>query len=257
MKSSIVIFESGIDEGIISRNKKFYDGALSQEEMNKIFLDTRIKLGNKFGFDGRKIFQVKQKTESNPSDYPDGEYVVLTDKHMKKDDYWYEEIPGDILIISQEYPNIVVGNQMADCPILIVEDRRLKVTALSHCGATYINRNLPVQTVEALEKEFSSNLEDIYVYVGSCAKKESYIYDTYPVWATNKKIWDKNIIEVDGKYHIDLISAIVKSLKEKGITHIEVSDKDTITDPKFYSHYASVRGDKRKFGQNFVGFFYK
>lgn len=257
MKSSIEIFESGILEGIVSRNKKFYDERLSQEEINKIFLDTRIRLGNKFHFDGKKIFQAKQKKESNPNDYPDGKYVVLTDEYMKKDDFWYEEIPADILIISSKYPNIVVGNQMADCPILIIEDRRLKVTALSHCGATYINRNLPVQTIECLEKEFSSNMEDLYVYIGSCAKKESYIYDTYPTWATNKKIWEKNIIEVNGKYHIDLISSIVQALKEKGLKHIEVSEKDTITDPKFYSHYASSRGNKKKLGQNFVGFFYK
>jgi len=26
----------------------------------------------------------------------------------------------------------------------------------------------------------NSNIDDIYVYVGSCIKKESYIYDCYP-----------------------------------------------------------------------------
>ena len=76
---------------------------------------------------------------------------------------------------------------MSDCPILIIEDRKLGVTAISHCGAVYINRYLPLQTVEALEKEYGSKPENLYAYIGSHIHKENYIYETYPKWATNKE----------------------------------------------------------------------
>lgn len=257
MKSQIIIFESGVSDGIMSRNKKFYSDDLNQDEINKIFLQTRIKLGEKYNFDGYKIFQALQKTETNKIVYPDGKYIVLNEKNMTNNDYWYEQLPADILIISNKFKNIVVGNQMADCPIVIVEDRKLGATALSHCGATYINRKLPVQTVQALQKEFNSNINDLYVYIGSCAKKESYVYDNYPSWATNDEVWANNIINKDNRYYIDITGAIVDQLKEIGIKHIDISEKDTITNNEFYSHRGASLGKKLKLGQNFVGFFYK
>lgn len=256
MKSQIRIFETGKKEGIISRNKKFYSENLSQDEINKKFLETRISAGKMNNFDGKKMFQALQKTPTNNIDYPDGKYIVLLDKHMKKEDYWYEDLPADILIISNKFPNIVVGNQMADCPIVIAEDRVLGVTALAHCGASYINRYLPVQTIQALQKEYNSKLENIYVYITSCASKESYIYDCYPKWATNKEIWENSIIKINNNYHIDMLNAIINQLKKIGVTNIEYSKEDTVTSEKFYSHSAYSKGNESKKGQNFVGFYY-
>ena len=37
MDSKIKIFETGIKDGIMSRNKKFYNKNLTQPEINKIF----------------------------------------------------------------------------------------------------------------------------------------------------------------------------------------------------------------------------
>lgn len=257
MKSQIKIFETGIEDGIMSRNKKFYKEGLSQEEINKIFYKNRQKAGNKFGFKGEKMFQANQKTNNNNVNYTDGKYIVIKDEHLNKEDYWEENLPADILIISNKYKHIVVGNQMADCPIVIIEDRKLGVTALAHCGVSYIDRQLPKQIVESLEKEYNSKPENLYAYIGSCAKKESYVYDKYPQWATNKKVWDENIEEKDNKYYIDTVGAIIKQLEEKGIKNIEESPYDTVQSDKYYSHSASYKGKKEKFGQNFVGFFYK
>ena len=257
MKSQIEIFETGIKDGIMSKNKKFYKENLTQEEINKIFLETRLKFAKKYNLNGLHIFQALQKTPLNKLNYPDGKYIVISEENMTKDDYWSEELPADILIISNKYKNIIVGNQMSDCPILIAEDRRLGVTALAHCGASYINRNLPIQTIMALENEYHSNLNDIYVYIGSCIKTESYVYDSYPSWATNKEVWKNCIKKEQSLYKIDLVKAIKKQLKSIGISHIKVSKIDTFKDKNYYSHLAEYNGIKEKSGQNFVGFYYK
>lgn len=257
MKSQIEIFETGIKDGIMSKNKKFYKENLTQEEINKIFLETRLKFAKKYNLNGLHIFQALQKTQLNKLNYPDGKYIVISEENMTKDDYWSEELPADILIISNKYKNIIVGNQMSDCPILIAEDRRLGVTALAHCGASYINRNLPIQTIMALENEYHSNLNDIYVYIGSCIKTESYVYDSYPSWATNKEVWKDCIKKEQSIYKIDLVKAIKKQLKSIGISHIKVSKIDTFKDKNYYSHLAEYNGIKEKSGQNFVGFYYK
>lgn len=257
MRSQIEIFETCIKDGIMSKNKKFYKENLTQEEINKIFLETRLKFAKKYNLNGLHIFQALQKTPLNKLNYPDGKYIVISEENMTKDDYWSEELPADILIISNKYKNIIVGNQMSDCPILIAEDRRLGVTALAHCGASYINRNLPIQTIMALENEYHSNLNDIYVYIGSCIKTESYVYDSYPSWATNKEVWKDCIKKEQSIYKIDLVKAIKKQLKSIGISHIKVSKIDTFKDKNYYSHLAEYNGIKEKSGQNFVGFYYK
>ena len=256
LNTKIKIFETGISEGIFSRNKKFYDSSLNEEDINNIFDKVKENVGKKYGFNSKHIFQALQKTDTNKINYPDGKYVVLDDSYMDDRDYFKKNIETDILIISEKYKNIVVGNQMADCPIVIVEDRKKGVSALSHCGATYINRELPIQTVQALIKEYNSNLEDLYVYIGSCAKKENYIYDQYPNWATNKAVWENNIVKKSDGYHIDMNSAIENQLKRMGIKNILSSDIDTITNDNYYSHRAFMLGNEKKKGQNFVGFFY-
>lgn len=256
MKSKIKIFESTIEDGIMTRNKIFYSPKLNQKEIDKIFLETRLKLGKKYDFDGRKIFQAVQKDPNNNIEYPNGKYVILSEENMQKEDYWYEQIPADILMISEKYPNVVIGNQMSDCPILIAEDRKLGVTALSHCGVLYIDRELPRQTIQALKNSYQSNSNNIYVYIGSSAKKESYIYETYPTWVQNRKVWQGNIEKKNDKFHIDLIGAIKKQLQEEGITNIIINPTDTISNKKYYSHYAAVHGKKNKNGQNFVGCYY-
>lgn len=257
MKQQIVIFESNKLDGIMSRNKKFYSKNLTQDDINNIFLKTRINLGKKYGFDGKKMFQAVHKTSTPNIDYPDGKYIVINETHMTKDDYWYEELAADILIISSDYPNIVIGNQTGDCPIVIAEDRKLGVMALSHCGAAQINIKIPQATILSLIKEYRSNPKNIYVYISTCAKKEKYIYETYPNWATNNHIWINNIEKRDHGYHIDLVNAIIEQLVELGIENIDVSKNDSITSPNYSSHYAYYHGTKEKSGQSFVGAYYK
>ena len=255
MKSKITIFETGIKDGIMSKNPKFYEKKISEEERIHIFHDRRINLGKKLGIDGNHIFKANQKGQYK-TNHKDGDYILLDENYMKKEDYYEEELPTDILIISSDYKKIAVGNPQADCPILICEDRKKGYTALSHCGASFIDRKLPIDTIKALQKCCGSSIEDIYVYISSCIKKESYIYDTYPKWATNKDLWKDFIIEKDNNFYIDLVGAIEKQLKDIGIKHIDISPIDTFKDNNYYSHAASTRGNKEKSGQNFVGFYY-
>ncbi len=256
LETKIKIFETKIEDGIFSRNKKFYPSNVTESDILKRFLSVKEYVGKKYGFNGKRVFQPLQKNGTNNVEYPDGKYIILDESYMTKEDYWFERIPTDILILEEKYKGIVIGHQMADCPILIAEDRQKGVTALAHCGASYIDRLLPKQTIEALINAYNSNLEDIYVYVGSCAKKENYVYDRFPIWAKNNAIWDKNISLEDDGYHINLNGAIKQQLQDIGIIHIEESPIDTILDNSYYSHVAAIKGDIKKIGQNFVGFYY-
>lgn len=256
MESNIVIFEGNQLDGMFSQNEKFYDKGISKEERKKVFKESRVKLGQKYGFNGLHMFQVTQKMSDNKS-YKDDRYVVITNKYMDKEDYFDKVIKADILMITKDYPGVAIAHIAADCPVLIAEDRKLGVTALTHTGIYHINRGLPKALIESLIKEYNSNPKDIYLYIGSHIKKDSYIYNNYPHKATNKEIWKKAITEKDGKYYIDLEQAIKNQLEEFDFGGVEISNIDTATTPGYSSHSQFYMGNKSKTGQNIIGFYYK
>ena len=256
MESKIVIFEGNQSDGIFSISKKFYEPGLSKKERDNRFREARIKLGKKYGFNGLHMFQQRQKMTDNKA-YKDNRYVVITNKYMDKEDYFDKVIKADILMITKDYPGVALCHKTADCPILIAEDRRLGVTALTHTGIYHINRGLPKALIESLIKEFNSNPKDIYLYIGSHIKKDSYVYNNYPAKATNKEIWKNAITESNGKYYIDLEQAILNQLENYDLGGIEISKNDTATTPGFASHSQFYKNNKSKKGQNIVGFYYK
>ena len=256
MDSKIVIFEGNQNDGVFSIAKRFYEKGINKRERLKMLREARIRLGNKYGFDGCKIFRPEQKQEDSDI-YEDNKCVILDKSYMRKRDYYNEVINTDILMISKDYPGIAVAHQMADCPVLIAEDRKLGVTALTHTSIYHVNRGLAKALIESLIKEYNSNPKDIYLYIGSHISKESYVYDKYPPQATNKEIWDGAIEEVDGKFYINLEQAILNQLKEFDLGGIEISKFDTATTNGYASHRKAQEGDSSKLGQNIVGFYYK
>lgn len=256
MKSKIIIFEGNQNDGVFSSNKKFYPSDYTEKDIYNSIKQDRIKLGEKYNFSGLKMFQVNQKMEDNDS-YPDNKDVFINENNFKKEDYFTEKIEADILFINQKYRKVALSHRMADCPILIAEDRKKGYTGIVHCGIYHINRGLPKEFIKKMIEKYHSNPEDIYLYIGSFIKKESYIYDSYPKIATNNKVWKDAIIKKEDGYHIDLLKAITNQIEEYHIAEIKVSEIDTAKDKNYASHYAAVHGDNKKLGQNIVGFYYK
>lgn len=256
MESKIIIFEGNKQDGIFSRSKRFYQEGLSEEEIEEILKKARIRLGERYNFSGLKMIQPIQKMEDNDT-YPDNKAVIIDEKYMQKEDFFQEQIKADILILEEKYKKVAIAHRMADCPVLIAEDRKKGVTALAHCGIYHINRGLPKELIKSLISNFQSNPQDIYLYIGSHIKKESYCYDKYPKQATNKEIWKDAITKKDNHYEIDLEKAIRNQLQEFSLAEIKVSSIDTAKDKNYASHRKEKEGYPEKKGQNIVGFYYK
>lgn len=258
-KYKLIIFETNKKEGCMSLAKHLYPANITEEEIKKRFELVKNRIGKKYDFDGNHILQPSQKDVEKNINYPDGAYIKVDPKKLTKEDYWYEKLPCDILLITKEYPNIVIGHRMADCPVIIAEDVEKQVTAVSHCGASQINRLVPSYTIKALLESENSNPKNIHVYIGSCIKKESYQYDKYPKWATNQEIWKECISNKNNTYYIDLIKAIKNQLIQVGIlnSNIKISPIDTYVNQEYYSHVKYIKGEEKDRGQNFVGCFYR
>lgn len=256
MKSQIIIFEGNQLDGIFSTSKKFYPKNYTKKDIFNFIKENRIKLGKKYNFSGLKMFQVEQKMEDN-NDYPDNKAVLIEEKYLTKEDYFTEKIKADILVITNKYKGIVLSHRMADCPVLIIEDRYQGISAIVHCGIYHINRGLPKEFIKVMTNKYHCKSENLYLYIGSFIKRKSYIYDSYPKIATNQEIWKDAIIKEKDGYHIDLEKAIRNQIKEFPLAEIKISPIDTATHPHYASHYAAIHGLTSKLGQNIVGFYYK
>lgn len=245
------ILDIGNQYGNMNTAESFYPKEMTLEERQKAFLERRIKLGLEKGFDGAHMFMANQQTK-------DGSYRVI-DKELVEavDDGWKIDTNEDILIITTDTPEVVIGHPVADCPVVMMRDVKKGVTAIGHCSSKMIDRRLPMMIADALLKEYDSKDDDIYAYVSACAKEDSYIYDSYPKWAIEDAVWKNAIIEKEKQYYINLRKAIASQFDERNIKKYIMSGVDTITDENYYSNSAASKGQKEKAGRNFAGAYYK
>lgn len=249
------ILDVGNKYGSMNTAANFYPKEMTLEQRQVEFLKKRQKLANINNFYYKKFFAANQETK-------DGSYRVLTsDLINEKDDGWQKDIIEDILIITKDNPGVVIGHPIADCPVIIMTDKKHGATALGHCSAELVDLGLPKQIFMALNKEFGTTPEDVKVYVSSCIS-DKWQYDRYPGFAKDKELWKDSIREVHSEengivYNIDIRKAIHSQFVELGIDDNSVywNMDDTLTNPDYYSN-SGARNDLSKSGRNFAGCYY-
>lgn len=245
-------------DGPMIGNKKFYSECMTTDEIKQNLLERRIKLGEKLGFDGTKILVPYQ----NVAKYKEGHYEDITDiissvvYERPEYDLWNLDIPCDVMLMRSELQGVVLAYPVADCPVVIANTGDM--VALAHCGAREIDRLMPFHIIDAIEKEAKVNEDDLEVYIGPCASSQTYIYETYPEWATRKNtMWNHCIEEKEEGFHINLRKAVLMQLRARGIKFVEMNNSDTISNPLYYSNYAANHGDKEKDGRFLTGVCFK
>ena len=226
---------------------------LTKEEKRARFMEHRMACGEEYGFDGHKMFMADQKDKT-------GTYFKITEDYVEANPNGWTDINEDILIVTDKVPGVVIGHPVADCPVVIMQDVKQNVCAIAHCSAELVDKKMPMMVADALLDAYESCDEDIITYVSACAGP-SWTYNTYPNWATDKKMWEKGIEEDEnGIFHINLRKVIKEQLKARNMSRVSFNMDDTITNPNYYSNSAASPyglNDPSKFGRNFAGAFYK
>ena len=224
------------------------------KDRKSIFNKHRDDFGKAMGFDGKKMFMADQKDKI-------GTVVEINKDYVEANPDGWTDIDEDILAVTKDTPGVVIGHPVADCPVVMMTDKRKGVSVIGHCDAKLIDKKLPGMIAEVLLVAYESKADDIYTYISACAG-ESWTYDCFPNWAKDEKMWDKCIVYGDdNNFHINLKPAIMMQLIERGLKkqNIVFNMDDTITNPSYYSNSASnVNGlnKEEKFGRNFAGVFY-
>lgn len=227
--------------------KNFTDETLSKEDKKLIFEGHRKKLGERYNFDWHKMYMADQENR-------DGSFFKINADYVRENPNGWTHIPEDILMITEDVPEVVIGHPVADCPVIIMENEQSGTTVLAHCSADLIDLHMPQMMVEAIRKETGCRAEKITAYISACAGP-NWTYDKMPVWARDYSIWKQAIKEENGIFKIDIRKAINIQLDREKIERRCYNNSDTITDNRYFSN-SRGKTDKEKYGRHFVGMTY-
>lgn len=231
---------------------------LTGDDKRRVFMEHRKNMARDYGFDWGHMFMADQKNL-------DGSVFEITRDYVNAYPNGWTDIPEDILMIRSDLDGVALGHPVADCPVVVAEDRKQGILAVAHCGGEMIDKKLPIMTIEALYRQ-ASRPEDIFVYVGACAGNGWIYKNNMPAWAKDEQLWNGVIVpgvEVAPKgeintYSIDLRKALAKEFDYVGLdqSNIIYDYHDTILDPNYYSN-SQGRVDESKIGRQFVGAVYQ
>lgn len=243
----IVEFNSTRKHG--QMNTAFYPKEMEKSEKVRLMHENKQKIMDEIGLNHKNIFMPIQKNSKNPDKYEDGLSYTLTKEDVKNyDDLYDYDVYTDILKLTPETRNIAIAYPVADCAVVKAVNMKTNEVVLAHCGGEYIDRYLPMQTIDAL----GGNEKDMKVYVSPFAYELFYDDATNLVWANNDKVWAecKEFTEKDGKtsVNIDVYKALRKQLLDRKIeeSNISFSPYDTTKCSLYYSNSRGYQDESFK-----------
>jgi polyphenol oxidase len=133
----------------------------------------------------------------------------------------------------------------ADCVPVIVYDARQHMMAFAHVGWRSMALGFTGKVLRHMLGQEGSAVEDLWVAVGPCIKKESYLFRD-PVQAA-QPIWAPYLVpQSDGRVGIDLVGFCRAECAAVGVAadRIVVEPMDTAADEGQFSHYMATEGGR-------------
>lgn len=164
-----------------------------------------------------------------------------------------EPVIADAVLTDRK--GVLIGIKAADCVPILIFDGKRHVTGAVHAGWRGTSKNILMNTIDMMKKEFSSSTDDILVAIGPSIKRCCYEVDGDVKDAVEDATGKENYYaERDGKYYLDLSSANMIQAMSAGVLKANIwrSGECTCCNPeRFYSY----RHEKGKTGRQggFIG----
>ncbi|PWU23960.1 hypothetical protein C5B42_01210 [Candidatus Cerribacteria bacterium 'Amazon FNV 2010 28 9'] len=163
-----------------------------------------------------------------------------------------ENMMVDGLITSD--PGVVLAHRFGDCVPIVILDRRRRCLASLHAGWRGLTQGIVAEGVLSLQAVLRSNVEDIWVWIGPCIQKNSYISRDEPL-QTSLPYWKPYITQEQNGFHIDLPGFITAQCIRLGMSeeHIISDGRDTYSQENiFYSHRRAMEANNAASDGRFV-----
>lgn len=251
----IVDFNSSINDGQMNTAPSFYTEGMPVEARREIMNLNKQRLVEKLGLTYKNIFIPIQKNMKTADRYADGaSYTLTKDDVSDYEDLYNFDVYTDIVKLTPDTRNVAIAFPAADCAVIKAVNTNTNEVVLSHCGGEYIDRYLPMQTIDAL----GGDEKDIKVYVSPFAYTLTYEDSSKLVWANNPRVWKdcKEYVTENNKesLKINIYKALRKQLIVRRIKeeNLYISKYDITESDLFYSNHKSYQ-DKKYAGRNLFG----
>ena len=131
----------------------------------------------------------------------------------------------------------------ADCIPLVVSVTRKDLLMLVHVGRRNAEAGIIKLLFDYLFKMHGIHASETEIFAGPSIRQGSYFFKTVDASQLTDSRWKGHIEHKDDLYYIDLLGFTLDRLLEAGVrkSAITVSDIDTGSDTRYFSHARSVR----------------
>lgn len=131
----------------------------------------------------------------------------------------------------------------ADCIPLVISVTRKDLMILVHVGRRNAEAGIIKPLFDHLFKTHGIRASETEIFAGPSIRRGSYFFKTIEDSQLADSRWKGRIERKDGLYYIDLLGFTLDRLLEAGVrkSAITVSDIDTGSDTRYFSHARSVR----------------
>ncbi len=151
-----------------------------------------------------------------------------------------------------------IAHQFADCVPLLFVDRQKKTICFAHLGwRGLVTGGVQVCSV-AMQAQFGTKVEDLWVWIGPSIRKESYVLSSKPMQAALSS-WEPFLrdVQVGEEIHwsVDLQGYIKSQCATFGIDPERIIDdgRDTYSENEvFFSHQRATRTQDPQAKGNFI-----
>lgn len=190
-----------------SISQTFLEKIKNNNELNSIPIFKKIK--------AKKIISLKQV-------HGDTGYIIKNSNDLKILQNCRTE--GDYLITN--LPNVFLTIFTADCLPIVMYDKKLNIIGAAHAGIRGTLKNIVLKVLLDFKKNFGSEIENLEIFFGSCAKSCCY--------EIQKDFIEKNCLE-----ELTLINLLknfsqINYLDNKNLTKEILEQSIKIRDNKFY-----------------------
>ena len=160
------------------------------------------------------------------------------------------KLPGDAIVT--KIKNVGIGILTADCAPILLYDPQKKIIGCIHSGWRGALNGVIRNTIKKF-KELVSNIDNLFVVVGPCIRKENYevksdFYEKFINQSLKYKEFFKKI--EDGKYFFNLRGFINNKISDLNIKNIENIEMDTFLEKEFfYSYRRSTLNNEQDYGR--------
>jgi len=178
--------------------------------------------------------------------------ITLNQTHSNKVVYFENEtsiknkLPGDAIVT--KIKNVGIGILTADCAPILLYDPQKKIIGCIHSGWRGALNGVIRNTIKKF-KELDSNIDNLFVVVGPCIRKENYevkidFYEKFINQNSNYERFFKKI--ADSKYIFDLRGFVNNRISDLNIKNIENIEMNTFASQGSFFSYRRSRLNKEK-----------